>query len=437
MSAPDGMKLPPSDVGLEADLLAGCMAAMPSDVLGEIITTVEPADFYKPEHREIFDAITHVWQRGELVSPFTVSEVDHFKRSRKWLAEFYDEAGKLFGNAAMIAARKIVRLNQARESLRALASATERIYDGDDAAEVMGEAARVADRIRSDVEGLEGEVRGLTSSLKIVDSPTAVQPWVADGLIREMDRIVLIAGEGGGKSLLCRQFILLVAAGLHPLLATQLRNGPRRTMGVDLENRPGTIAHQLELVHRAMRKRGIEIPDVPILSRPNGLNVLDRVDRRQLDAAFTEVRPELVVIGPAYKLYRRGRDHESAILDLLSVLDDMQSRHGFALILEHHAPMATGGRDRELRPVDSSIWQRWPEAGLGMHSPVPNDNGSERQKLSQWRPPRDPMHWPAQLIRGVGDAPWPFTGNFKSEVVEGHGVPVVKAVPPAYAQGEF
>ena len=49
------------------------------------------------------------------------------------------------------------------------------------------------------------------------------------------------------------------------------------------------------------------------------------------------------------------------------MLDDLRTRFGFALVLEHHAPKPRGGR-RDLLPFGSQRWLARPELGIRLKS---------------------------------------------------------------------
>jgi replicative DNA helicase len=71
--------------------------------------------------------------------------------------------------------------------------------------------------------------------------------------------------------------------------------------------------------------------------------------------------------------------------------------------METHAPHG-GSFGRDLRPFGSSVWLRWPEFGIGIHTDPDDDRN---YLLKHWRGPRDVRPWPSVLCRGAG--PWPWT----------------------------
>jgi replicative DNA helicase len=125
------------------------------------------------------------------------------------------------------------------------------------------------------------------------------------------------------------------------------------------------------------------------------------------------IRPELIVIGPAYKLHLTANDDkdETIARTITTVLDDI--RGDAALVLEHHAGNEQQGGARPVRPFGSSLWRRWPEFGYGIRrATVPKRfTAAEREKnrfvdLIAWRGARDERAWPRQLGSGGRDMPW-------------------------------
>jgi hypothetical protein len=66
--------------------------------------------------------------------------------------------------------------------------------------------------------------------------------------------------------------------------------------------------------------------------------------------------------------------------------------------LEHHAPLGNGLSGRDLRPMGSAVWMRWPEFGYAL-APDPTAVGDPVYEVQQWRGPRDLRQWPTKLKR--------------------------------------
>jgi hypothetical protein len=82
------------------------------------------------------------------------------------------------------------------------------------------------------------EDRGLDNqpspSADYLEDVTIVEDWIFPRVLERSDRLLLTAGEGGGKSVMVRQFAVCAAAGLHPFTLDRVK--PRRVLMIDCEN---------------------------------------------------------------------------------------------------------------------------------------------------------------------------------------------------------
>ena len=69
---PAGMRVPPHNLQAEESLLGAMM--LRSEAIGTAVQSVSAADFYKPAHGHIYEAVCALWAGGEPVDPVTVSE---------------------------------------------------------------------------------------------------------------------------------------------------------------------------------------------------------------------------------------------------------------------------------------------------------------------------------------------------------------------------
>ncbi len=227
--------------------------------------------------------------------------------------------------------------------------------------------------------------------------------WVVPNVLEQGDRCIITGGEGKGKSTFERQLGLQVSLGVHPFTLEPME--PRRVLLVDLEN-------SRRSVRREMKKMGSYIlpaGQFTIACWPQGIDLLHPdsqiLFRGQLDAC----KPELVIIGPMYKMTLLPLEREEHSRALSGFLDTLISSYKFSLIMESHQPHGTMVPDgakarfyRPERPVGSSLWMRWPEFGLCLE-----DAGV----LRPWRGARDAeRQWPEKLTRGE-EWPWIVDNN--------------------------
>lgn len=225
--------------------------------------------------------------------------------------------------------------------------------------------------------------------------------WAIPGLLERGDRAILTGGEGKGKSTLTRQIGAQVAGGVHPFTLEDIE--PQRVMFIDLENPRRTTRREIKKFYSELE---IERGYLTIYSWPGGLDLLHADQQIALTQKFREVQPQLVIIGPMYKMTALPLEKEENSKILAAYLDNSRAAFNFALIMESHQPHGTVVQKSEAgskpfyrpeRPVGSSLWLRWPEFGYCLE-----DGGL----LRPWRGGRDrDRQWPDKLIQG-DEWPW-------------------------------
>jgi replicative DNA helicase len=226
---------------------------------------------------------------------------------------------------------------------------------------------------------------------------------VIPGLLHAAERVILVAGEGIGKSTLGRQVWVMTAAGLHPFTGAPIP--PKRTLYLDLENPPSIVqAKTRPLLDLARQQPGWDDGRARIWSRPGGIDVRQGADAQRVAAVIKRAKPDLVIAGPLYKMAVDGGERAEQLHGAVSAFwDRMRERYGVALWLEAHAPMAQNGTARDLRPLGSGVWQRWPEFGKTLRA----DQGNAHELIvGKFRGDRDERQWPERLVRPAYGEPW-------------------------------
>jgi replicative DNA helicase len=385
-------RVPPHSAEAEEALLGALL--LTREALAEGLAHATADDLYRPAHAQLFAAMASLHARGEPVDPVTLRA-----EMRPADLEGLGGAGALVslmaacpstsgaGRYAGIVARAAAR----RRAIAALAEATEAAYAGDDegAREALAEAADVLSGGCAPAEPDDD----LDAFLDVAEPE---YDWVVPGLIERGDRVILTAAEGVGKSTLLRQAAVQLASGTHPFTGEAIV--PARVLYVDCENPPRLLRRKLRPLRAKARGTPCYDPaNLVFKARPEGLDLHAPDDARWLEGCCERVRPDVVLIGPLYKLASEDPNEERTAKLVAALLDRLRVRHGFALVLEAHTPneASTGGR-RVERPFGWSGWRRWPEFGLFLAP-----DGS----LRHWRGARDERDWPAALKRG-GAWPW-------------------------------
>lgn len=308
---------------------------------------------------------------------------------------------------------RVARAAAARRLIHRLSDASEALLDVDnDPADVLADLIEAAEAERFVGALPPGYGPFADWALQGANEP---RPWVIPGVLRRASRAVLVAPEGIGKSTLGRQLAVCTAAGLHPFRLQAIE--PQRVLLVDAENDPatavsedGTLDHasahgvMLTADHHAT---GWDHERLYVWSRPEGLDLRTRRDAGWLEAAIVDHRPDLVIAGPLYKMFRRvrGEDDETLGAAIQRVLDRLRVRHDVALWLEHHAPKGVNGV-RPLDPFGTSLWMRWPDIGINL------TDAEGALRVGRFRGDRYRVTGlPDQLHRG---RVWPWVGRWNS-----------------------
>lgn len=276
----------------------------------------------------------------------------------------------------------------------------------------QAQGAETGEALSQIIEGLrelragstEGVLRGkdLGDLLKV----PADYDWLVDGLMERGDRLILTGAEGTGKSMFIRQMVLCLAAGLHPFELTDI--APLRVLVIDAENSERqwkrAVAPMVDTLLQA-GTQGDPRERVHVVCSPR-LDVTRESHIGAVHRKIDEVEPDLVAIGPLYKITSRAITTDDEAAPVLTALDSIRDR-GLSLLIEAHAGKGTNAAgDRNLAPRGSSALLGWPEFGIGLRLDTEQSSSHHRViELSRWRGDRDQRAWPSVLSTS-GPLPW-------------------------------
>lgn len=390
---------PVHDQVAEFSVLACLMSGKP-DIIDRAWTNVDPADFYNPTHEALAGIIRELGHVSAGLLPDEIrkhpdsQQVDLMLRLLPKLATddtHFDEHIDAYATVVRTCAR---RRNLQRLAQRLAQQATSPINDVDDLVIGLMDAA-------------EGMVTGVTRTLE--PSPTADEfiagdvhyDWLIPGLLERGDRVMLTGAEGGGKSTMTRQFGVCASAGVHPFTAK--RFDPISVLIIDLENGRPHLQRKLKPLILAAKAHGDYEPTrLRVESKPSGIDLNELDDAAWFTDKIAAADPDLLIIGPLYRMHALALDKEDAARAITLILDQIRARNRCALIVEAHAGHGFQGH-RNWRPTGSSLFMRWPEFGFGLMPDFETDTA----KLLPWRGARDERDWPRLLRRGRGDS-WPW-----------------------------
>lgn len=229
--------------------------------------------------------------------------------------------------------------------------------------------------------------------------------WLIPGLLERGDRFLLTGTEGLGKSTLVRQLAVCSAAGIHPLTFAPMP--PLTVLVVDAENSERQWRRKARgITWQAAREGQRDPQDHLLLHCVTRLDLTGDRDLGLVHALIDEHEPDMLAIGPLYKLVPGAITNDDDAAPLINALDGLRAR-GLALVMEAHAGHAqTKGGERDLRPRGSSALLGWPEFGYGLAVDKTEDPGGDIVRMIRWRGDRDERAWPELLKRGGA---WPWT----------------------------
>lgn len=371
---------------------------------------LKPDDFYRPAHADIWQVCIRLHDEQQPVDAITVQAALQADGNVHAIQAFL----KVDRSTAPLEADYHAGIVADRSRLRALIGYTEQLLHlayrpGQDSAETL--ISEAADKIRGlrDSGGFtDDDITAIT--LDELLAMKAEYDWVMPGLMERGDRLLLTGSEGLGKSFLSRQMAICAAAGLHPFTFEPV--DPVKVLVLDAENSLKINLRAYGWMKSAAASFGANVGNRFLIdSYPYGTNVIDPRMGNKLIRTVEMQQPDLIVIGPLYKIHELDDEKAGEALRIQHYLDRVRSVCGSALILELHSPHGSGGgHGRDMRPAGSSVWRRWPEFGYGMTLATGDfdEETALRERLVDlrpWRGPRDERDWPIRL-RGGKSFPW-------------------------------
>jgi replicative DNA helicase len=372
-------------------------------VLRDVMTECTPADFRDARLARIYEGIMHMATVREPIDIITVS--DHLA---EWgvqgigftdLSAFTNEVTTSSFAGAHAA---VVRSQALTRGLRAAATAMQ-----DDAGNMRPEEAISAAMGRlKDLREHHTSDEITAMPLDEVLTQDVQYDWVIDGLIERRDRAIFTGGEGAGKTTLLRQMAITAASGIHPFREYPI--DPVKVLVVDAENTE--MQWGREVRRWAPSIGGLGEQDVYKRLHLACVRRLDLTKDSDLGAVHRLIdkhEPDLMLIGPLYRLIPRAINSDDDAAPLLAALDTIRDR-GIAMLIEAHAGHAANPKgERDMRPRGSAALMGWPEFGYGLR--LNRKNPLHVDKV-RWRGDRDARGWPAKLGRSnvEGGQRWPW-----------------------------
>lgn len=376
-----------SDRGAEIATLAACLLSRTAR--DEARRHLSGSDFFQPTHEAIWDAMARLDRHHKGVDPQTILAA--------LMADQRVDAAALMPDLITHPAiadhigdyATIVRSWAIKRRLYDQALKVQQIALNPDAS-AQGLAASVATgfaRLRD--SGIVEDSESITLG-ELLEEADDEPDWLIPGLLERRDRLMLTGEEGLGKSYLLRQIAIMAAAGLDPFDPGK-RIQPIRVTIIDCENTQRQVRRKVRPVVDFASRYGQGRPESVNLICSSRIDITRDKDLARIHFELDACQPDMLVIGPLYRLVPRALQTDDEAAPVLAALDTIRDR-GIALLIEAHAGHALKGSHRDLRPRGSSALLGWPEFGYGMRTVA-----SGYADLVPWRGDRDERDWPGRV----------------------------------------
>ncbi|QUY60865.1 DnaB domain protein helicase domain protein [Gulosibacter molinativorax] len=368
-----------------------------SRYIGDAMQAVTGGDFQDERLGRIFSGMVDMHGHGEPIDVLTVTP-----KLKAWdirgidPAELHEMVGEVPTASNVKHYAELVSQESLQRGVVKVATSMRDAAEGDP-----------AQAIREAMQSLEGLQKRKSDDYEMlsVDDLLKVDvshDWLVPGLIERQDRLMLTGFEGLGKSTLLQQLLFAVAAGVHPFRDWQSIT-PRKCLVIDAENTKrqwsrktrGFVSAVSNLSAGGALSENLTVVPVPRfdITRPDEL--------MRLHTMVDKVKPDVIMIGPLYRLTAGAIQTDDEAAPVLAALDTLRDR-GIALLIEAHAGKATSkSGERKLSPRGSSALQGWPEFGLGLAPGKGNE-----VELVRWRGDREERMWPKRLVKSTTGLPF-------------------------------
>jgi replicative DNA helicase len=410
-------------------------AALFSRKAHEPLLSLESSDFYVPVHGVIGAIIREMVTKDLPIDPITVhSELDARNKTSMlrglggaaYLHALSDNASADSAAHYAETIRSATCVREAHFAAVELAASTGSAQSVEYFAEVMAKHRERLDLIPGPISTDDEDEHDLLAAL-LQDAEQPVD-WVIPGHMAHGDRAVIVAAEGVAKTTICRQLAVCYSGGLNPWTGARVADGAR-VLYVDAENSRAQSSRAYKwiagrcyspVIAHGWKERILH------KTRNDGVDLVGK-DNQWFRNLADRFAPDVVIVGPAYKLMRGDPQKDRDVQDLIDAIDKVRVLHNAAVIVETHAPHGhAGGRD--MRPYGSSVWLRWPEIILGYQrdtniAPEFQPAKPEFLEAVDARGRREPRDWPDRIRYGSDkELPWVPTDEWWKPSIQTHYV---------------
>lgn len=368
---------------------------------------VSPEDFYSPLHEHVWRCIVRRWTAQEPITEVLVAQElsqglapDHARARGIDVVSLFNMRNNV--GAAQYTAPLHARIIHEAARKRALGNYATRLAQAVNSPMALTDLMSMA-RNEFDSLGRQASVDMPTMTLGQLMEGTSEYDWLIPGLLEREDRLMLTGSEGGGKTTFFRQVTILSAAGINPMTFEKI--DPVRIQVIDAENTERQWRRKVRALAVKATAEGSTSPmETMHLSFPGRIDISSEKWLGAVHRLIDENKPDMLAIGPLYKMARSAMNTDDDVAPVLAALDSIRER-GVALLIEAHAGHSLSGEGgtRNLRPRGSSALLGWPEMGFGLRKDKEDPNTTI---IERWRGDRDERTWPEKIQRGGA---WPWT----------------------------
>ena len=388
----------------EQMLIATCLAY--PDAVTLTRGRADAEDFIDPRYQALYQAILTEYAEAGTVNPITVHQRATTAGLRGVdLVDLYRWQEAISSAAVAPTLADQVRDGALRYRLGLMVGQMhQRISDTSaPVADSVSEMLAARTQIRDGATG--GTTLAAKTLREILETEDEPEDWVIPGLFERGDRLILTGYEGLGKTTWLRQIGICAAAGLNPVTLDQL-DRQIRVLFVDVENSERQWRRETRGIAVVAERGGLGSPrDYVHVHTGARMDLRKDRDLGLVHRLVDQYQPEILVIGPLYRLTPNGINNDEEAAPLIAALDTLRDR-GLVLAMEAHAPKGSMG-ERNLAPRGSAALMGWPEFGFGLAPQDKDETGRiQTAEVVRWRGDRDRgRQWPKMLWAG-GPFPW-------------------------------
>jgi replicative DNA helicase len=375
-----GDRTPPQDMDAEQCVIGAMM--MSKDAIADVVETLRGADFYRPAHEQIYNAITDLYGRGEPVDAITVS-AQLSKRGELIKIGGGPYLHTLLASVQVAAnAGYYSAIVREKAVLRRLVDASIRIGQMSYAAE--GDVDDIVDRAQAEVYSVtDGKAAEDYKPLSELMQPT-------------LDEMEAISSRSGNLAGVPTGFADLddLTNGLHPgqLVIVAARPGVgKSTLALDVA-RSASIRHGLTSVIFSLEMSQIEIT-MRLLSAEASIPLSHIRGGRMSDDDWTRVAAKMGQVSEAPMFIDDSPN--LTMMEIRAKARRLKQRHNLKLVVIDYIQLMTSGKKVESRQLEVSEFSRQlkllakeldvPVVALSQLNRGPEQRNDKRPMLSDLR----------------------------------------------------